>query len=186
MSTQENNGALAAEGNAVRSSTALLALGGDVRREHYAIALAESQEFRNCTLYLSSGILDSSYLGLQRLGPRAVTDRSAVDTVANFTTLLPYIRKAKQTEIVCVTSASHLRRAGIIGRIILGSQGIRLRMRSVPGTENEESESIFRVARDALRAVLWTLTGFTGESVALWWHPDRIHHIKWRRRVARE
>ncbi len=170
--------------DSVHSRTALVALGGDVKREIYAVKLAESEEYRRTTLYLSSGNLTAEHPGIKRLGSRAVIDRSALDTLSNFTTLLPILRGAYVTEVVCITSHSHARRAGIIGRIVLGFYGIRVDLRAVPEKNPSRSESLWKVLRDSCRAICWVITGWTGESVALWVHPDREEHVRWRKNAA--
>lgn len=152
---------------------ALIALGGDVEREIYAVYLAQLHEYRSAVLYLTSGSLDEEYPGIKELGNRCIIDRTAVDTLTNFTTLLPSLIASRVTHVVCVTSKCHARRANAIARMLLGSRGIQVKMQVTPWASDGPSESLWRIARDILRSLTWLCTGWSGESIALWFYPER-------------
>lgn len=152
---------------------ALIALGGNVEREIYAVYLTNLHQFQTAVLYLSSGSLDQEYPGIKELGDRCIIDRSAVDTLSNFTTLLPSLTTTGIKDVICVTSRSHARRANAVARIVLGHHGIHVKMQVTPWGEDGPSESIWRFLRDVCRAFIWIYTGWTGESIALWFYPER-------------
>ncbi|MBD0267943.1 MAG: YdcF family protein, partial [Cyanobacteria bacterium Co-bin8] len=88
-----------------------------------------------------------------------------VDTVTNFTTVVDDLKEEGVSCVYLVTSDYHMRRASIIGQIVLGSRGISFRPLSVPSSD-AESEDLLRSMRDGARAVLWVITGHTGSSLA--------------------
>ncbi len=87
-------------------------------------------------------------------------DYEAVDTVTNFTTLVDDLQARGIKSVYLVTSEFHMRRARVIGEIVLGSRGIQLKPVPVP-SENMH-ESVDKSIRDGARALLWVATGYTG------------------------
>ncbi|MDF5710893.1 MAG: YdcF family protein [Nostoc sp. S4] len=87
-------------------------------------------------------------------------DYEAVDTVTNFTTLVDDLQARGIKSVYLVTSDFHMRRACVIGEIILGSRGIYLK--PVPVPSENPPESIEKSIRDGARAILWLATGYTG------------------------
>ncbi|WP_390840633.1 YdcF family protein [Richelia sinica] len=87
-------------------------------------------------------------------------DYEAVDTVTNFTTLVDDLRSRGIRRVYLITSDFHMRRACVIGEIVLGSRGIDFQPISVP-SENAP-EPIQKSIRDGARAIIWLATGYTG------------------------
>ncbi len=56
-----------------------------------------------------------------------------------------------------------MRRARIIGQVVLGSRGIDFTTVSVPSERSPESMN--KAIRDGARAVLWVVTGHTGSTL---------------------
>jgi len=153
---------------------AIFALGGNVDREKYALILAETYQ---CPVYISSGDLTADHpavLSLLQCGVPCVIDRSAVDTLTNFTTMVPLLRDRYDCVHV-ITSQNHQRRASAIARVVFGlGAKIRYVVVAVPWVqEGDTSEGIVRIVRDVVRSFIWLLTGWTGSSIALLVHPNR-------------
>ncbi len=87
-------------------------------------------------------------------------DYEAKDTVTNFTTLVDQFQAKGIDSIYLITADYHMRRAQVIGEIVLGSRGIDLKL--VPMPSGQTNESLGKAIRDGLRAVLWLTTGHTG------------------------
>ena len=87
-------------------------------------------------------------------------DEQAVDTVTNFTTLVDELKARGITSVYLVTSDYHIRRAQVIGEVVLGSRGIAFKSVAVPS--NKPPEPIEKAFRDGARAILWVITGSTG------------------------
>ncbi len=87
-------------------------------------------------------------------------DYEAVDTVTNFTTLVDDLQARGISSVYLITSDFHMRRACIIGEIVLGSRGIEFKAVAVPS--EKPSEPIGKSVRDGARAILWVATGYTG------------------------
>jgi uncharacterized SAM-binding protein YcdF (DUF218 family) len=91
-------------------------------------------------------------------------DYQAVDTVTNFTTLVDDLQARGIHSVYLITSDYHMRRARIIGEIVLGSRGIDFKAVKVPSERSPES--IEKAIRDGGRAIVWLLTGHTGASIS--------------------
>ena len=109
-------------------------------------------------------------------------DRTALDTVTNFTSLVAGLVAANVKSTAVVTDAAHYRRAIAVGRIVLGWSGICVHGLRTPSLAIEPSaESIVRVVRDVLRAILWVFTGLDGTALAALVHPRRAADVlAWR------
>lgn len=66
--------------------------------------------------------------------------------------------------VYLITSDFHMRRARVIGDIVLGSRGIYFQPVSVPS--GKSPEPIQKMVRDGARALVWVATGFTGSKKA--------------------
>jgi uncharacterized SAM-binding protein YcdF (DUF218 family) len=87
-------------------------------------------------------------------------DYQASDTVTNFTTLVDRFQTEGITTVYLVTSDDHMPRARIIGEIVFGSRGIKVKPVSfVSGRPVETRTKMFR---DSARALMWLATGYTG------------------------
>ncbi|NET00270.1 MAG: YdcF family protein [Sphaerospermopsis sp. SIO1G2] len=95
------------------------------------------------------------------IDPKRVNlDYEAVDTVTNFTTLVDEFQARGIKSVYLITSDFHMRRACVIGEIVLGSRGIAFKAVPVPSTTSPEP--IEKSIRDGARAIVWVATGYTG------------------------
>lgn len=144
---------------------AILVLGGSTDREEYAAMVA--QQHPELSVWVSSGSNPeyAEWVFQQaQIDPSRVTlDYQAVDTVTNFTTLVDDLKAEGVTCVYLVTSDYHMRRASVVGEIVLGSRGITFKPLPVP-SDHPHSEALLRSLRDGARAVLWVFTGHTGSS----------------------
>ena len=152
----------------------LLVLGGDMRRE-----LLAASTWPVPVVLLSSGAASAADV-CGALGPAraartiVLEDRTAVDTVSNFTSCAAVLRLAGARSVAVATARAHMPRAVAIGALVLGSQGIWL----VPcrvDTDERLQERWWRTARDALRAALWVLCGLDlAHLIGRLVHPSRF------------
>lgn len=144
---------------------AMLVLGGAEERERYAAKFAK--QYPTLPIWVSSGsprwyvekIFQKEGIGRDRVR----LDYRAQDTVTNFTTLVDELKAQDIDSVYLVTSENHMRRARVIGEIVLGSRGITLKPIAVP--TDSPAESWQKSLRDGCRAVLWVTTGRTGASL---------------------
>ena len=141
---------------------AILVLGGSTQREKFAAQFA--RQHPDIPIWISSG---SPKGYAERVFAKAGVDQSrlhldyrAVDTVTNFTTLVDELRTRSIKSIYLITSDYHMRRACVIGEIVLGSRGIDFKPVSAPSERSPEP--IEKAIRDGARAWLWLTTGHTG------------------------
>ena len=144
---------------------AVFVLGGARTREIFAANFARSHP--DLPIWVSGGsnpeysewVFEEAQIELDRLH----LDYQAVDTVTNFTTLADEFKARGINSIYLITSDDHMRRASVIGEIVLGSRGISFRSVSVPS--GRSPEPLFKTVRDGARAVLWVTTGHTGSTL---------------------
>ena len=141
---------------------ALFVLGGAIEREEFAAEFAKQHP--NLHIWVSSGTNPEyaewlfSEAGISQ--GRLHLDYDAVDTVTNFTTMADKFKSQGITSVYLVTSDDHMRRARVIGEIVLGSRGINFKPLAVPS--GRSPEPIEKAIRDGVRAILWLTTGYTG------------------------
>ncbi|MEG4225853.1 YdcF family protein [Microcoleus sp. N9_B2] len=141
---------------------ALFVLGGATEREVFAAKFA--QEYPELPIWVSSGSNPEfaewvfSEAGIE--SDRLHLDYRAVDTVTNFTTLVDELKAQGIESVYLITSDDHMRRAQIIGEIVLGSRGISFKPVAVPS--GRTPEPMQKAVRDGARAILWLTTGYTG------------------------
>lgn len=144
---------------------AILVLGGDPRRELVAAELATRHP--HMPVWVSSGSEPTqSYQIFQSAGVspgRLHLDFSATDTVTNFTTLVPTLKRHHIRHLYVVTSAFHMARARVIGTVVLGSQSIVFTPVAVKS--DRATEPRLKIIRDFGRSVLWLATGRTGSTL---------------------
>ncbi|KAM3092939.1 YdcF family protein [Phormidesmis sp. 146-12] len=154
---------------------AILVLGGstsELEREKFTAEFA--LEHPNLPIWISSGsprdyteqVFVDAGVNLKRLN----LDYQAVDTVTNFTTIVDELQQQGVESVYLVTSDYHMRRAQIVGEIVLGSRGIQVKPIAVPSDQPQEPLS--KVIRDGSRAILWVTTGHTGAD----WHRSLAGH----------
>jgi uncharacterized SAM-binding protein YcdF (DUF218 family) len=144
---------------------AILVLGGSTDREKFTVEMARKHP--GLPIWISSGapreytesVFAEAGVSLDRLH----LDYQAVDTVTNFTTLVDTLKAQGVKSVYLVTSDYHMRRAQVIGEIVLGSRGIDLKPVTIPS--GEEPEPLSKAVRDGGRAVLWVTTGRTGSTL---------------------
>lgn len=144
---------------------AMLVLGGSVERERFAAQFA--RQHPDVAIWVSSG---SPKDYAKRVFAKAGIDQSrlhldyrALDTVTNFTTLVDDFKARGIKSVYLITSNYHMRRACVIGEIVLGSRGIDFKPVSVPSAI--PPEPIQKAIRDGVRALLWVTTGRTGANL---------------------
>ncbi|NJM75782.1 MAG: YdcF family protein [Acaryochloridaceae cyanobacterium RU_4_10] len=142
---------------------AVLVLGGEPQRERFAATFA--QQHPGMPIWVSGGS-NPEYADwiFQQAGISknlVHLDYDAVDTMTNFTTIVDKLRSQGIDSIYLITSDYHMRRARWIGQVILGSRGIHFESVAIPS--QKPPESLKKAAFDGARAVLWVITGNTGE-----------------------
>jgi uncharacterized SAM-binding protein YcdF (DUF218 family) len=150
----------------LREPQAMLVLGGDPEREHFAAEFA--QQNPDLEVWISSGtnpeyahwIFQEADISPERVH----LDYRAVDTVTNFTTLAADLKSEGIHDVYLVTSDYHMRRATVIGQVVLSRYDITFQTLPVP-SEDPSPEPLTRSVRDGARAVWWIFTGQTGSSL---------------------
>jgi uncharacterized SAM-binding protein YcdF (DUF218 family) len=143
----------------------ILVLGGSPEREVFAAEFARKHP--DLPIWISSGSnpeYTEGVFGDAGIDPdRLHMDYRAEDTVTNFTTLVDEFKQQGVDSIYLITSDYHMRRAKVIGEIVLGSRGINFKPVAIPSARSPEA--IDKTVRDGARAVLWVTTGSTGSSI---------------------
>jgi uncharacterized SAM-binding protein YcdF (DUF218 family) len=141
---------------------AFLILGGDPAREKFTAELA--QWYPSLEVWVSSPPNPQktyeTFKAVNIPNTRLHVDTSAVDTVTNFTSLVPEFKQRRLQHVYLITSDFHMPRAKAIATFVLGSQGIAFSPLSVPS--NRPQESLIRILRDIARSLLWIFIGHTG------------------------
>jgi len=146
------------------SPQAILVLGGALEREKFAAEFA--YQHQELPVWISGGSNPEyaewlfSEAGIDR--DRLHLDYDAVDTVTNFTTIVDKLKNHGVKSVYLITSDYHMRRASVIGEIVLGSHGIDLIPVTVPSKQSPEP--LEKALFDGARAVLWVTTGSTGST----------------------
>lgn len=144
---------------------AILVLGGSTQREKFAAQFA--QQNPDIPIWISGGTPKSyaqkvfAKAGIE--SSRLHLDYKAVDTVTNFTTLVDEFQARGIKKLYLITSDYHMRRAQVIGQIVLGSRGIDFTPVAVPSERSPEPMN--KAVRDGARAMLWVVTGHTGSTL---------------------
>lgn len=152
--------------NYLTQPQAILVLGGAPERENFAADFA--RHYPDLPIWISSGsnveytedVFSKAGISFSRLH----LDRTAVDTVTNFTTLVDDLKSKGITSVYLITSDTHMGRASLVGEIIFGSRGILLKPIPVPSVRR--SEPWQKTVRDGARALLWVATGHTGSTLS--------------------
>lgn len=144
---------------------AILVLGGSVQREKFAAEFA--RQHPDLHIWVSSGtpkdFAERLFIKAGITLERVHLDYGALDTVTNFTTLADKLQGQGIRSVYLITSDYHMRRARVIGEIVLGSRGIVLKPVAV--MTGKPSEPIEKAIRDGARAILWVTTGRTGATL---------------------
>lgn len=153
---------------------AILVLGGSTKhleRERFTVEFA--RQHPDLPILVSGGSPNKKYIvrffAKEGIPPsRLYLDNRAVDTVTNFTTLADELKAQGIKSVYLITSDYHMRRASIIGEIVLGSRGIVFKSVSVPS--EKPPEPLEKSVRDGARAILWVVTGRTGSTLSRVFH----------------
>jgi uncharacterized SAM-binding protein YcdF (DUF218 family) len=149
---------------------AVLILGGEPAREVFAAEFARRHPdlpiwvSSGCNRAYTEGVFSDAGVDPARLH----LDYRAEDTVTNFTTLADQFQSRNIRSIYVITSDYHMRRAKVIGEIVLGSRGINFKPIAVPS--DFPPETLDKTVRDGARSVLWVMTGKTGSAIAQFLH----------------
>lgn len=151
--------------NAPKSPQAVLVLGGEPQRERFAAEFARRHS--DLPIWVSGGSNPEyaewvfSEAGIDPA--RIHLDYQAIDTVTNFTTVVDQLKHQGIERIYLITSDFHMRRARLVGSVILGSRGITFESVAIPS--DNPPESLEKAVGDGARAILWVMTGSTGETL---------------------
>lgn len=134
---------------------AILVLGGEPIREQFAAQFAKQHP--DLPVFVSSGspreyaeyVFQQGGIDLRRVH----LDYRAVDTVTNFTTMVPVLHQRGIRKVYLLTSDFHMPRAQAIARIVLGGQGIEFEPVAIPSSHRPEAG--WKILRDTLRSTLW-------------------------------
>ncbi len=141
---------------------AIFVLGGEEEREIFGAKFAHAHP--RLPVWISSGAPPNyAKKVFKKAGVSAENlhlDYRAIDTVTNFTTLVDRFKSKGITSVYLVTSDDHLPRARVIGEIVFGSQGIKVK--PITFESGRASEPIQKTVRDGFRSVLWLITGYAG------------------------
>jgi uncharacterized SAM-binding protein YcdF (DUF218 family) len=141
---------------------AIFVLGGEEEREIFAAKFAHTHP--NLPVWISGGAPpEYAKRVFKKAGVSANNlhlDYQAIDTVTNFTTLVDRFKSKGITSVYLVTSDDHIQRARVIGEVVFGSRGIKIK--PVTFTSNRPSEPIQKTVRDGFRSLLWFTTGYAG------------------------
>ena len=146
---------------------AILVLGGDFKRIHYAAEFA--QQHPQVDLWISD--YPSMYKFHQRIlqktkiSPERVQyDICPTDTVTNFTCAVQKFMARDIRHVYLITSDYHMRRAKVIAAIVFGGRGIAVTPISV-ASSGVQPESLVRTLRDGIRSIFWIATGKDGSEL---------------------
>jgi uncharacterized SAM-binding protein YcdF (DUF218 family) len=141
---------------------AIFVLGGEEEREIFGAQFAQTHP--NLPVWISSGAPPTyAKKVFKKAGVSAAQlhlDYRAIDTVTNFTTLVDRFKAKGITSVYLITSDDHLPRARIIGEIVFGSRGIKVK--PITFESGRDAEPIQKTIRDEFRSLYWLITGYAG------------------------
>ncbi len=141
---------------------AIFILGGEEEREIFGAKVAHTHP--RLPVWISSGAPPTyAKRVFKKAGVSADNlhlDYQAIDTVTNFTTLVDRFKSQGITSVYLVTSDDHLPRARVIGEIVFGSKGIKVK--PITFESGRDSEPTQKTVRDGFRSILWLMTGYAG------------------------
>ncbi len=148
---------------------AVLVLGGSttkLEREKFTADFARKHP--NLPIWISGGspptVTKQVFVKAGINTKRLHLDYEANNTVENFTTIVDDLKSRGVKSVYLITSDYHMRRARVVGEIVLGSRGIDFK--PVPVPSEHSPEPIAKSIRDGVRAILWVATGYTGTNQA--------------------
>ncbi|MBF2007166.1 YdcF family protein [Chlorogloeopsis fritschii PCC 9212] len=144
---------------------AILVLGGSTRKlEREKFTADFARKHPNLPIWISGGsppsvtrkVFTKAGIDTKRLH----LDYRANNTVENFTTLVGELENTGIKSVYLITSDFHMRRATVVGEIVLGSRGITFK--PVPVPSDNSPEPLAKSIRDGVRSIVWVATGYTG------------------------
>jgi uncharacterized SAM-binding protein YcdF (DUF218 family) len=148
--------------NTLIQPQAIFVLGGEEGREIFAAKFAHTHP--NLPVWISGGAPpEYAKRVFKKAGVSAKNlhlDYQAIDTVTNFTTLVDRFQSKGITSVYLVTSDDHMQRARIIGEVVFGSRGIKVK--PITFSSSRPSEPIQKTVRDGFRSLFWLTTGYAG------------------------
>lgn len=145
--------------------SAVLVLGGEREREEYA---AKRLRATPIDTYVSSGCLALEDPVFDGVRDHVIIDRRAVDTVTNYSTMVDVFRRRKFRHVAVVTCPFHLRRAKLLGKVMLGSRGIYTSYEVASCLSSRDPEPIEKSLRDLSRAIFWVAFQVDGQWLSTW------------------
>jgi uncharacterized SAM-binding protein YcdF (DUF218 family) len=142
---------------------AIFVLGGEERRELFAAEFSHTHP--TLPVWISGGAPPEYTKRVFKRaggasGENLHLDYRAINTVTNFTTLVDRFKSKGITSVYLVTSDDHLPRARVIGEIVFGSRGIKIK--PVTFSSDRDSEPIQKTVRDGIISLIWLTTGYAG------------------------
>ena len=137
----------------------ILVLGGVSSREAAAARLSGQ---RNLPVLVSGGS-NPAYVRwiFQQEGideGQLALDYTARDTLGNFITVLPELKRRGIRHVLLVTTTDHMPRALLVGRISAGSRGIRFTPHAVDCGDHCWVEPPLKIWTDVVRALVWAVS----------------------------
>ncbi|CAK9073377.1 unnamed protein product [Durusdinium trenchii] len=142
----------------VTGVVAILLLGGEPERDTFAAELAF--DFSPPLEVFASSPSAGAEERLRRLDKigKLVLSHEALDTVTNFSTMIPQLKEAGISKVLLVTSSYHMPRATAIASVMLGAIGIDFEPH--PVASSKPMEPRWKIWRDVARAWIWRVTGW--------------------------
>lgn len=143
--------------NATKPVDAILVLGGSIKREIKAAKLSSVYDW---PILISQGSTDPCiWFIFKREQARfkgVFLEKCADSTFGNYFFSVPILRRWGVHKVLLITSTSHLPRAELLAKILLGSQGIAYQLDLVEEKGNpEHQESKVKTLLDVTRSLLW-------------------------------
>ena len=140
----------------------IFVLGGEEERELFGAKFAKQHP--DLPVWISSGAPQgyaNRVFKKAGISPGKLhLDYQAIDTLTNFTTLVDRFQSQGITSVYLVTSDNHIQRARVIGELVFGSRGIKVK--PITFASNKPTEPMQKTVRDGIRSILWVATGYSG------------------------
>lgn len=132
----------------------IFVLGGGAHREQFAAQFAS--RYPNLEIWISGGMPEQwsiPFFESQNIPRSRLRFFPATNTVENFTSVLPAMRKLKIKQCFLVTDTWHMERACAIALILLKiKNGISYTPISIPSPYKPTQENYKKIIRDVIRA----------------------------------
>lgn len=152
------------QGQSVQPQAILVLGGSTVKLEREKFTADFARKHPHLPIWISGGSppqVTKQVFAKAGIDPKRLhLDYRANNTAENFTTLVDELKKTGIKSVYLITSDFHMRRASIVGEIVLGSRGIDFKPVSVPS--GNSPEPLTKSIRDGVRSLVWVATGYTG------------------------